>query len=365
MCGLSRGLSRALPAVLSIVFLSALRAQDDAAPVGDAAPAEVDDLATLASNVQIDSLETSYDQATGVASAVGDVKISYGDVEISSNDAQYHRTSGDIFANGDVTIYKDGILYRGESVIYNIQTGKITANHIRSGVGPMFYDAGEMTLESDEIDIIATTGTMFTTHDAENPNYRIKAKRIEIYPEDRIVFRNLTVYAGKVPVFWLPYLSQPFDEELGYSFTPGYASRWGTFLLNQYGFLVGDHTLAKLHLDLRSKRGIGTGIDLISMRHHDNPNFGQLRLYYASDSDASINFSSSLRPTTDPNRYLVGLQHRIYLPGPEESTLYLDVDLNITSDEFFWEDFYPAEYLVNPRPDNMINLVKQSDRAEL
>ncbi len=71
----------------------------------------------------------------------------------------------------------------------------------------------------------------FTTHDSVDPNFRIKAKEVSIYPEDRIVFRNLTAYAGKIPVFYFPYLSQPFDGELGYTFAPGYSSSWGAYLV--------------------------------------------------------------------------------------------------------------------------------------
>lgn len=328
-------------------------------------PAFVEETPALDSNVQIESLQTSYDQNTGVATAVGNVDIRYEDVTIYAGSADYHRSSGDIFARDGVTIYKGDLFYSGDSAVYNIKSGDVTANDFRSGLGPVFYDALDMTLNARDTDIVTLSETALTTHDLESPNFHFKAKRIEIYPDDRIVFHDLKVYAGKTPVFWLPYLSQPFDDELGYSFTPGYTSRWGAFLLNSYGILLGDDSLLTLRLDARSKRGFAGGFDVLSARHRSNPNFGNLQFYYAHDDDPQENYSLQNRSAVDESRYRFGLQHRLYLPGPEESTLYVDIDINKFSDNFVLEDFFPAEFRVEPRPDNMINIVKQTPRAEI
>ncbi len=148
----------------------------------------------------------------------------------------------------------------------------------------MFYEAEEITLMGTDADKIDMLDSVMTTHDSSDPNYRLKAKKITVYPEDKIVFRNLSVYAGDTRVFWLPYLSQPLDEELGYHWLPGFRTSWGAFLLNRYGFMIGDHTLATLRLDARSERGFAGGIDFKSMRHAENENFGNFRVYGASDS---------------------------------------------------------------------------------
>ena len=160
----------------------------------------------------------------------------------------------------------------------------------------------------------------------------------------------------------MPYLAQPLDDELGYYFVPGFSSPWGAFLLNQYGFMIGDHTLAQAHLDYRSERGLAGGIELKSERHRGNENFGRLNLYYANDDNPAESYSGRTRKTAIPSsdRYRVNLQHRVYLPGPEESTLYVDIDINKLSDQFFYEDFFPAEYRTDPEPDNIVNLVKSA-----
>ena len=315
--------------------------------------------------INIDSDETDYDHSAGVATARGNVHIIYGDTEILAGKAEYHIASGDIHAENDVSIYKGELAYKGNAAIYNINTGKVTANQLKSGKAPLFYESDSFDTQLKQMESISMTSSTFTTHDSANPNYRIKAKKVDIIGLDRpkhqqrIIFRNMTVYAGNTPVFWLPYLSQPLDAEQGYHFVPGYRSNWGAFLLNRYGMMIGDHTLATYHLDLRSSRGVAGGVDLKLISERENEHFGNLKLYYANDNDPSQTHNKRVRKTPiDPDRYRLNLQHRIYLPGTEDDTLYLDLDINKISDAFFYEDFFPDEYRINPQPDNLISLQK-------
>lgn len=319
-----------------------------------------------AESIQIQSQETSFDETTGIAKASGDVEINYGTTTIFADTAEYHQSTGDVFARGNVTIYKDGGVFSADETIYNIESGEMTATHLRSALAPIFYETGQVDVPSDTTEIIELNQSLFTTHDRKDPNYKIKAKTVRIYPGEKVVFKSATVYAGGVPILWLPYLSQPLDNELGYFFTPGYNTGWGGFLLNQYGFMIGDHTLAQLHLDVRSTRGVAGGIELKSERHRNNDNFGSLNIYYAQDSEPNMTYGGDERGTDlSEERYRANLQHRVYLPGPEKSTLYLDIDINKLSDAYFYSDFFPLEFALDPRPDNIINLVKSHPRGTL
>ncbi len=314
--------------------------------------------------VQFESLETSYDQQLGIVRAKGDVIISYTDAIIYADQAEYHQNSGDIFARGDVSIFKSGTVFRGEEAVYNINTGVIIASDLEGGMDPIYYTTEEVTLQADDTDVIRTQNTYITTHDVENPNYRVKAKKLTIYPNEYIVFHSATVFVGKVPVMYFPFYAQPLDDELGFYFTPGYNDNWGGYILTQYGFLLGDHTLAKARLDYRSQRGLAGGIDLESLRFKDNDNFGDVKFYYAQDRNPNLNSSGEDRFTeASEERYRLDVHHRVYIPGPEESSLYLDIDINKRSDEFVDEDFFQSDFRENPRPDNLVNLVKTHPRG--
>jgi lipopolysaccharide assembly outer membrane protein LptD (OstA) len=323
-----------------------------------------DVLGNLTSNINIEGLETQFDPETGIATAVGDVHIKYQGVDISAGNAQYNSNTGDVIAKENVVIVKDGGIFRGENMIYNVKTQEIKANNLKSGLSPLFYDASDVKIGGEEANNkIEGTNAYFTTHDSATPNYHVKSKSIIIYPKDRVVMKDVKFYAGSTPVFWLPFYVQPLDNELGYFFRPGFSSQWGAFLLNQYGVMYGDHTLAKYQLDLRSKRGVGVGVDLKSLRFGDSSHFGHIQLYYANDSAPGTGYGGERRNgQAKTDRYRLGLQHRIYLPGPKESTWYLDFDLTKLSDQFMLEDYYLNEFRTNPQPDNTIKLVKHDDR---
>jgi LPS-assembly protein len=319
-------------------------------------------LDSLTSNLNIEGLETSYDPETGLAIAKGDVRITYTDVEIRSGTASYNASTGEVIAREGVVIWKAGTTYRGENIIYNANSGELSGDAVRSAMpmemGSFFYDTKGFETETKMIEKVEGGDTYFTTHDVQNPNFRLRARRLTIYPENRVVMRNVTVLAGDTPVFYFPYISQPLKDEVGFRFTPGYQSRWGAFLLLQYGMIHGDHTLAKYRLDLRSSRGVGVGADFHSLRNADNRrNFGNLKLYYLRDADPENNRTGELRGPVGEDRYRVNFQHRIYLPGPEKSTWYLDFDINKISDAHFYEDFYFNDFRETPEPENQVSLV--------
>ena len=273
-----------------------------------------------------------------------------------------------IYVDDDVSIYKDdGFVYRGDSAVYDTRTGEIDAARLRSTIEPIYFEAGDFDTATRDISVINLRDAVFTTHDNADYDYHFRAREMKIYPDDKVVMKNVKAYVGNVPVFLVTTISQAFDEELGYRFTPGYRSNWGGFLLNQYGHLWGDHSIVTYHLDYRTTRGIAGGIDITSRRHRSNPNFGKFTSYYAHDSDPMepVRGTSEDRSDLDKDRYRINLQHRIYLPGPEESTFYVDIDMNKLSDEFFYQDFFPGEYIVDPQPDNIVNVVKQFNAGEL
>lgn len=383
--------SSLLTPIICLTLVATSFAQDDV----------LDKLSALASKVQVDSVGGAevVDLEQGIFRYSNSVHIKYEGTEILSDFAEFNRSTGDIKANGNVSIYREGILYSGESAIYNIDSNKIVSDNLKSSVvaqnKELYFQTESLNTqigENDGSDVIDTSGTLLTTHDYQTPNWHILADELDIYPDDRVVFKDVTFYAKGIPVMWLPYLAQPLDEELGYTFAPGWDSSWGGYLLNQYGTLLGEEkkTLATIHFDLRSERGLAGGIDFKSAKYRENPSLTGLKLYYAYDlSPATSRTSDNDRPGNqipETNRYRINLQHRIYVSGHDESiaiedagtkgayqkriftprddSFYLNFDLNILSDGYFYEDFYPGEFRIDPQPDNTVELIKRFNYSE-
>jgi len=100
----------------------------------------------------------------------------------------------------------------------------------------------------------------------ENPKdilpYHMKAKKISIYPEDKIVAYNAVLYAGKVPILWLPWYATslksdtraPLFPVIGSSKTEGRYILWGIDYGRKNNYLNGSIALKNT-----SKKGLYLG----------------------------------------------------------------------------------------------------------
>ncbi|NCF85320.1 MAG: hypothetical protein GWQ08_07275 [Verrucomicrobiaceae bacterium] len=301
----------------------------------------------------------------------GGANIKHQGVDLYADSYKISVATQDVHLSGNVRIYRDELVFKGHSAIYNYGDGRVTANNLRSGQDPVLFSAGsfrsKFDLEAKTANFFEADTTLVTTHDLEKPNYRIEAGRVKILPppDNRIEMHDVKIFIGDRQVFWFPYLAKSVDEELGWYFRPGFDSNWGAYLLSEYGFRWEDHTLVKVQADVRSRRGLAGGVELHSQKFKDNDNIGRFKAYYANDLNPDISRTTMSRRDVNEDRYRFSLQHRVYVPGPEDSDLYVDIDVNLLSDEFVYEDFFPSELKTDPNPENMINIVKTDPRGTL
>jgi LPS-assembly protein len=317
-------------------------------------------------NLEIHADVTDFDEATGMARASGDVIIKLGDVTIEAEEAEFSQKSGIIRATGKVRLFKGRQVFNAEEIFYHTESGEVTASHIKSALEPFYYQTDKIVIPKESGAPITMENATLTTHDSPNPDYRVTAKKLTIYPENKVVMRGARVKVGDTNVFGFPYYVQPLNSELGFMTTPGWSSAWGGYLLNRYGFMLGDDYLAHANLDYRSERGVAGGLEIWDKKFDGNPAIGRLKLYYANDQNPQIRFNGTNRADgVSEDRYRINLQHRVYLPSDnDDKTLYLDFDVNKLSDAFMYEDFFPRDFRIDPQPDNLVNLTKLFDQGE-
>lgn len=309
----------------------------------------------------------------------GPVKIE-GDngLEMFADTAVLDLKAKSVTLEGRVTVYQGNMMQRGERTVYYYERKFLDTSGLRASLDPVLLESGKFTAEQrGDQQVYVGENAGITTHDVQDPNYWIRAKKTTIYPGDKIVFNNLRFYAGNTPVFWLPYLSQPLDAELGYHFIPGARSAWGGFLLNTYGIMLGGETdpvtgdnkdawlLSRWHLDLRTKRGVGTGLDLVDTRLNDADEISGLRLYYLNDLAPETNNTGIPRGFVNEDRYTAELKYRITPDLPDDADWRIDSNLTLLSDRHYLEDFEPARYRTDPAPDNTLGIYRRDDRSLL
>jgi LPS-assembly protein len=309
----------------------------------------------------------------------GPIKIN-GDngLEIFADTAVIDLVAQSVTLTGNVAAYEANSLRRGDRAVYYYERKFLDSSDMRASMDPVILEAGKFTLE--EIDsekvYVGTDGGM-TTHDYEKPNFWIRAKKTRVYPNEKIVFNNLKVYAGDVPVFWLPYLSQPLDAELGYHFLPGLSSTWGPFLLNSYGIMLGGDTdpvtgksenewlLSRWRFDLYGKRGLGLGLDLVDKKPDVRGDLANLSLYYLDDLAPETTRNGFPRDPIDPERFRVQLKHRKFFENDADTKWRVDTQLNWLSDQYYLGDFSRSAYSTDPYPDNTMGIFRQDDSSLL
>lgn len=279
---------------------------------------------------------------------------------------------------GDVTIYQGNVMQRGERAVYHYERKFLDTSGLRASMDPILLEAGKFTVEQEGgRQMVVGYDAGLTTHDVEDPNYWIRAKETRIYPGEKIVFKDLRVFAGGTPIFWLPYLSQPLDAEIGYHFLPGGRSNWGPFLLNTYGIMLGGEKdpvtgdnhdawlLSRWHLDLRSRRGIAAGVDFVDTRIENPDEISGLTLYYLHDLDPEYSRSGVPRESIGSDRYQIELKHRITPDFPDDADWRIDANLTWLSDPYYLEDFEPDRYRTDPAPDNTLGIYRRTEESLL
>jgi len=283
---------------------------------------------------------------------------------------------------GNITVFNGPMIQRGDRVVYDLKTKTLDTRSLSASYDPILLESGSFVMSQDENgqSVLVGTDAGVTTNDVESPNYWLRANRTTVYPGERVVFNDLKLYVGDKPVFWLPYLSQPLNADLGYRLLPGGRNNWGLYLLQNYGIMLGGDgksamdgekpcLLSRGHLDMRTRRGAGAGVDLFDTRIEDNPNLGWMKFYYADDLDPSITRSGIPRGPIDPSRYRAEFQYRVPLgwkdPFGADAQYALNYDLHILSDNSFLEDFDPRFYRTNAQPDNTFFLTRRTESSLL
>jgi lipopolysaccharide assembly outer membrane protein LptD (OstA) len=301
--------------------------------------------------------DTNYEN--GLATAHGNVAIRTGDADIYADKATYNPKTHDIVAEGNVHIYRTAGTFIGDRAIYNTETKEIQAVNIKTDKQP-YLVAGDKVTTISEGAFLVSKG-VFTTHDSDKPDFKLKAKTLRIYENDRVIFQNVTFYVRDVPIFWWPYMYQSLDDSFSYMISPAYLSSWGPSILGRVTMPLTDDIKAVFRLDYRYRRGVAFGFEPDIRFGEDKQSWARIRTYFLKDENPDINRTSLVRPDISEGRYRVSLQSRTKI-AEDISAI---VNLTKLSDEFVLQDFFQSEFQLNPQPDNIVAVTKTNPNYTL
>jgi len=305
--------------------------------------------------VAIDAQQLSFDRPHHLAFGDGDVVIHYRDAVVRADRVKVNTATKELWADGHVRLNRDGQEWVAPAAYYNLDTCEFRAERMRGWLFPVFVGGRE--LSGVGTNYFTARSVTLTPCDYDEPHFRVQATRAEIWPGDRIVLHNVTVRAGDVPVFWLPALIWPLNEDLPVAAVSlGHKSQWGFFVLTSTAWRLNPHLDLKIHVDERTERGPGGGADA---DYRWETGHGSLRGYYLHDQDPQHDTNADL--DIPGNRYRAQWQHKQSLPGDVAVT----VNVNRWSDREVLDDFFPSEYALENEPQTVVDATKRGPNYTL
>ena len=284
----------------------------------------------------------------------GHISIDYKGSTVTADAVTVYLDTKDAEAEGEVVLTRGLDEFRGKKLRYNFDTKQGVLTDARGKMLPWYF-GGEKVERKGE-DSFSVEGGYVTTCDLPHPHYAIRTKHIEIHSDDRIVAKNVTFQAAGVPVFFVPFYSRSIQhgkvQRAGAGVIPGYSSRWGAYALSTWAFSIAEGVSSNVHLDERTHRGFGTGVDT---DYETQLGKGEIKTYYINDKRRQ----SPIDVRKDRDRYRARWLHRWEMTP---NTTFLG-EYQKWGDRFITRDYFNGEFTGDFRPDTRATIVNDSKYA--
>lgn len=298
-----------------------------------------------------DAVEYSIDGMRVIAK--GDVVITFQEATLTCDMVEFHRDTKIAYANGHVRLVTTQGEISGDALTYNFETmkGDFNSAHV---ISQPFYGHGKHVKKIEENQIVMEDAYI-TTCDHDKPHYSFKSKKVDVYPGDKMVARNIRVALGKLPVMFIPRFTQNLkDKKPRVILTPGYDSDWGAFLLSQWRFYLGENVKGTVHLDYRERKDFASGIDLDYKTKHWGE--GILRTYYMNERaiTSSRFYQERPTPTVERERYKAEWRHKWQIDNKTNAIM----QYYRLSDSDVLNDYFESEHDADSSPDSFFLMTR-------
>ncbi len=291
-----------------------------------------------------DKIEYFHDKKKIIGS--GNINITYGDVKLTCDKITLFTDTKIGMCEGNVKVIQLGGSFEGEKIRYDFanKTGSIIDGYVRAD--PIYAHAEKV--EKVSKDKIVFDDGYVTTCDLKKPHYRIQAKQVRFYLDDKVVAKHVFFFIGNVPLFYVPYYVQPIrDVKTKITVIPGYEDDWGYYALGAYRYYLNEKNKGYLRLDYREKKGLGEGIDY--KYDLDELGDGVARFYFAQENnDLTIKKTGGV-----DDRWRLQYKHLINFTNDTIGA----IEINKLSDENMIKDYFYKEYEEGMEADNYISFI--------
>jgi LPS-assembly protein len=209
-------------------------------------------------SIQADTLR--YDRNTNTYYADGHVKISQKIYTLTSEKAALNEETGDAVATGKARLVSpDNVVFADViKVNFNTKLGVIEQGNIFVKNGNYRIKGNPLEKVGNQEYIITSGG--FTTCDAANPFWYMRAKSMDVRMDRDVFAKGAVFYIKGVPVLYMPYVWLPMLKPRTSGFmipSGGYNTKDGVRFIESYYWAPLGNFDSTLTLDYRQLRGLG------------------------------------------------------------------------------------------------------------
>lgn len=280
-------------------------------------------------NFSAQDIRTTFDEEgrPALTTATGNVTACYKDVVITSERATADYKTNIATFEGNV-VFRIGIEeVRGTRITLNMRTREWAFFSAGTTITPQFargYLSAPVFAKARKIEGLGRRwikgyDAEVTTCDLPDPHYDFTAREFDVYPDSKIIFRNLTLTALGHRLMTLPRLVMPINQirrnpnllpSIGQSAEEGVFAKWS------YAYTASQAATGVLLLNVMQRKGVQTG----TRYTYQHPNIaGNIELYQLSDQ------------TTHENNFEGRIDHRQNL-----GTIQLGLTSNLRYNSFVY-----------------------------
>ncbi|MGA2775551.1 MAG: LptA/OstA family protein [Candidatus Omnitrophota bacterium] len=307
------------------------------------------------SPLTINADNVEYGTDTKNVTATGNVEVLYQGTKLTCRKLTVNTENKEGFAEGNVRLESDSGVIEGEGLHYNFQGSNGFLKNAVFRAYPYFGKARNIE-KVNESQFIAFGGYT-TTCSFDHPHYRIKSKRIDVFPGNKVQTKSDTFLFGDVPVASIPYFNQSFQDPLMHvQVSPGHNKNWGYYMLSAWRVNLAENVTGQIYFDARSKLGLAEGFGT----NYSNTYFGKgsFKFYYTKESATNVPAGTT---DTEFQRYLVRWRHKWDIDNNTNLVAeYYDIKdekrVELGSDYSFLKDYFSREFEKDAQPPSYVQV---------
>ncbi len=296
--------------------------------------------------------------------ASGNVEVIYKGAKLTCEKLTLNTQTKDAQAEGHARLEEKGMVIEGAKLIYNFnnKTGTVIDADFRSN--PYFGQAEKLDKVSE--DEFVTRRSYITTCDFDHPHWRIRSRRMNFFPGDKVQTKDSVFYMGEAPLAYIPQYNHSLRDPLMHvQLMPGKSKEWGTYMQTAWRYNLTEDVTGRIYFDWREKTGFAEGLGA-NYKMADGGH-GDFKYYFTHEmvrknliGDILGKYSRYLvrwrhKYDLDPQTNFIAEYHRI-----KDSKMAL-----LGGDQNFLKDYFYREYEKESQPLSYLSLHHSFDYSSL